>query len=454
VKKILVYGIGVSGLGAAEALMEIGKQIILYNDTPKDVTPDFYERLRASGGELVIGNGEKLLPQVEQIILSPSVTPENKIVAAAKEHGIECIAEVELASRLFKGSFAAVTGTNGKTTTTTLVGEFFKTLPEPSAIGGNIGVALSLATKGLNAKSWVAAELSSFQLEGIVRFKPKVAAILNLTPDHLEYHHSMENYARAKQRIFLNQDDSDYTVLNYDDIAVRSWAQKTRGQVCYFSRKRQLEQGIYMENGNFVIRWGGDKITVCRKDELQIFGGHNEENVLAALACAYFAGVTPENMRGVLKTFKGLEHRLEYVETVDGVKYFNDTKATNTDSTIKALDAFEHNRVILLAGGYDKGTELTALMQKVKEKTDALILFGAARIRFAAAAEAAGVKSVIMVKNMDEALHEAHTLAVPPQVVLLSPACSSFDQFPNFVVRGRVFKELVHKLSTTPAKEE
>ena len=253
----------------------------------------------------------------------------------------------------------------------------------------------------------------------------------------------------------MNQDATDYTVLNYDDPLVRSWAAHTRGQLCYFSRAKELERGVFLRGGQFVIRWGGKELTVCHKDELHIFGGHNEENVLAALACAYFAGVTPDDMRQVLRSFQPLEHRLEYVETIAGVPYYNDSKATNTDSAVKALQAFPQGHVVLLAGVYDKGTPLAELMQLVRERADALVLFGAARARFAAAAEEAGVTNITQVETLAQALAVARQLTVPPQVVLFSPACSSYDQFPNFVVRGRTFKELVRKLATdTPGREE
>ena len=341
---------------------------------------------------------------------------------------------------------AAITGTNGKTTTTTIVGEMFKRLPVPSAVGGNIGLALSKEVQGLPDEAWLAAELSSFQLEKVKSFCPDIAVVLNLTPDHLERHHTMEAYGDAKKNIFRKQRAGQVTVLNYDDPEVRSWAQESKAQICFFSRKTVLPQGIFMQNGNFVIKWNNTTKVVCNIDELKLFGGHNEENVLAAIAAGFFAGVAVEDMAEVLRNFHSIEHRLEYVRTLKGVPYYNDSKATNTDSAIKALEAFKQGHIILLAGGHDKLTELEPMMALVKEKCDALILLGEAKERFYAAAQAAGVQNIILVANYDEAVAKAYAMAQPPQVVLLSPACSSYDMFKNYPERGRYFKKLVQAL--------
>ena len=353
---------------------------------------------------------------------------------------------MELAYRLYGGHMAAITGTNGKTTTTTIVGEMFKRLPVPSAVGGNIGLALSKEVQGLPNEAWLAAELSSFQLEKVVSFCPDIAVVLNLTPDHLERHHTMEAYGDAKKNIFRQQGVEQVTVLNYDDPEVRSWANDSKAQICFFSRKTVLPQGIFMQNGNFVIKWNNTTKVVCNIDELHLFGGHNEENVLAAIACGFFAGVAIEDMADVLRNFRSIEHRIEYVKTIKGVPYYNDSKATNTDSTIKALEAFAKGHVILLAGGHDKGTELTAMMALAKEKCDALILLGEAKERFYEAAQAAGVANIHVVNSFEEAVNTAYSIAKEPQVVLLSPACSSYDMFKNYPERGRYFKELVNAL--------
>ena len=443
-KRVLVYGAGISGCGAAEELQSQGRQVLLYDDKERELASGFdQDAFVHKGGRIIFGGIDQLLPQVDLIVLSPGVPIDHAPVVAAQKRGVEIISEVELAYRNYPGQLAAITGTNGKTTTTSIVGAFFKTLPVKTAVGGNIGLALSKEAKGLGKDSWLAAEISSFQLEAVREFQPKIAVMLNLTPDHIERHHTLAAYAEAKKKIFARQDAGDYTVLNYDDPEVRTWGKLTHGTVCYFSRQAVLDNGIYMQDGNFIISWQGKKQVVCHKDEMLIFGGHNEENVLAAIACGYFAGVTVANMRQVLKTFKSLEHRIEYITTIKGVPYYNDSKATNTDSTVKALEAFPKGHIVLLAGGHDKLTDLQPMMELIREKTDVLILLGEAKERFNKAALAAGVKNIVLVDSFQEAVDKAYELAHEPQVVLLSPACSSYDMFHNYPERGRVFKKMV-----------
>ena len=448
-KAVIVYGAGISGRGAAEVLVRRGQQVFLYNDNPCTLDEELLAALRAVGGDLLVGEEAfaEALAKAGLLVLSPGVPCDNKnVLLAEKTEGVEVISEVELAYRLYGGHMAAITGTNGKTTTTTIVGEMFKRLPVPSAVGGNIGLALSKEVEGLPQEAWLAAELSSFQLEKVKTFRPDIAVVLNLTPDHLERHHSMAAYGEAKKNIFRQQGVSQITVLNYDDPEVRTWSKDSKGTICFFSRKTVLPQGIFMQNGDFVIKWNDTTKVVCNIDELKLFGGHNEENVLAAIACGFFAGVPLEEMADVLRNFRSIEHRLEYVRTLKGVPYYNDSKATNTDSAIKALEAFSKGHIILLAGGHDKLTELEPMMALVKEKCDALILLGEAKERFYAAAQAAGVENIVLADSFADAVHKAYAMAQPPQVVLLSPACSSYDMFKNYPERGRYFKELVNAL--------
>lgn len=448
-KPVIIYGAGISGRGAAEVLLHHGRQVYLYNDNPCRIEEELLDSLRAAGGDLVCGreNFRNLLGSAGLLVLSPGVPADNENVQAAEALGVETISEVELGYRLYKGHIAAITGTNGKTTTTTIVGEMFKRLPVPSAVGGNIGLALSKEVEHLPADGWLAAELSSFQLEKVSTFCPDIAAVLNLTPDHLERHHTMEAYGAAKKNIFARQGQQQVTVLNYDDPAVRSWAADSRGQICYFSRKKVLEQGVFMLEGNFVIKWKNKTETVCNINELHLFGGHNEENILAAIACGYFAGVSTADMAEVLRGFRSMEHRLEYVAEINGVRYYNDSKATNTDSTIKALEAFKDGHIILLAGGHDKMTELEPMMQVIKKKVDLLILLGEAKERFHKAALECGISNIRLADTFAQAVQMAHDAARAPQVVLLSPACSSYDMFKNYPERGRCFKKLVQELA-------
>ena len=448
-KPAIVYGAGISGRGAAEVLAHLDIQVFLYNDQPCTLDAALEQTLARVGGGLVVGpeGYAQLLAKAGLMVLSPGVPWDNpNVLLAEVVSGMEIISEVELAYRIYKGNMIGITGTNGKTTTTTIIGEMLKRLREPSAVGGNIGLALSKEVENLPPNAWLAAELSSFQLERVDSFCPDIAVILNLTPDHLERHHTMEAYGAAKKNIFKRQRSSQYTVLNYDDPIVREWASESQGQICYFSRKTVLPQGIFMQNGNFVIKWNNTTKVVCNKDELHLFGGHNEENVLAAIAAGFFAGVSIEDMADVLRNFRSIEHRLEYVKTIKGVPYYNDSKATNTDSAIKALEAFSAGHIILLAGGHDKGTDLAPMMALVQEKCDALILLGEAKERFYEAAVAAGVQNIHVVQSFKEAVDKAYSIAKAPQVVLLSPACSSYDMFKNYPERGRCFKDLVNAL--------
>lgn len=444
-KPVIVYGAGISGCGAAQVLADKGQQVYLYNDQPCTIKPELEKALAAVGGGLAIGEAayKKLLAEAKQLVLSPGIACDSANVLLAEQSGVEVISEVELGYRIYGGHIAAITGTNGKTTTTTIVGEMFKRLPVPSAVGGNIGLALSKEVEHLPKSAWLAAELSSFQLEKVTTFAPDIAVVLNLTPDHMERHHTMEAYGAAKANIFRFQKPEQVTVLNYDDAVVRSWGKETKAQLCYFSRKEELANGIYMHDGDFIISWQGEKHTVCNISELHLFGGHNEENVLAAIACGYFAGVSVSDMADVLRNFHSIAHRIEYVTTINGVPYYNDSKATNTDSTIKALEAFKDGHIILLAGGHDKLTPLEDMMNLVREKTDALILLGAAKERFNEAAIKCGVKNILLADSFEDAVNKAYALAKKPQVVLLSPACSSFDMFNNYPERGNYFKKLV-----------
>jgi len=291
----------------------------------------------------------------------------------------------------------------------------------------------------------VVAEISSFQLEGIIDFRPRVAAILNLTPDHIDRHRTLDTYREMKERIFANQRPEDYIVLNYDDPTVRAMAKRAPSQVVFFSRLEELDSGVYVKDGVIRIRWQNKIVDVCPVADLKIPGSHNVENALAACGVAYFAGAGPDAMARVLKSFTGVEHRIEPVETINGVTYYNDSKATNPESSIKALEAFP-GHIILIAGGRDKNTDLTEFMQLTEQRVDHLILLGEAAERFGQAAVQHGVSQIHYVKDYAVAVKLAHDLAKAPQIVLLSPACASYDMFNNYEERGRAFKDLVRRL--------
>lgn len=425
-KKVIVYGAGISGQGVADVLEHQGWEVKIYTDD--------------------MGGFEQLLDGVELLVLSPGVAPDKPEVQLARERGLKVLPEIEIAFNQFKGKMAGITGTNGKTTTTTLVGEMLKTLKVPVKVAGNIGLSLTKELEGLGEDAWVAAELSSFQLETVEKFAPEIACVLNLTPDHLERHHTLEAYYAAKQNICNKQSEKQYTVLNYDDTNIVTWSMSLHSQICYFSRTKELPEGVFVQDGKFVISWRGEEKTVCAIKDMQIFGPHNVENVLAAIAVGYLAGCSVEDMAKVIRNFPGVEHRLEYIRTINDVKYYNDSKATNTDSAVKALQAFPNNKIVLIAGGHDKQTDLGELMQCVHEHVAELILLGEAKERFAKAAQDSGISNIHLVKDYEEAVRLAHKLAKPSQVVLLSPACSSYDMFKNFEERGKKYKELVMAL--------
>ncbi len=445
-KKVLVLGAGISGISVACILQQIGARVTLSDAKAEEKIDKDLSALKAAGVKLELGNqNEDLLDGIDYLVLSPGISIYIPLVAAAQNRGITVVSEVEVAYRLSSAPMVAITGTNGKTTTTTLVGEILKTTGHPVAVGGNIGAALSEQTLDSTEKGFVVAEISSFQLEGVIKFRPHIAAILNLTPDHLDRHRSMTVYKEMKERVFVNQLPDDFIILNYDDVAVRGMAERAPSKVVYFSRQQELDSGIFVKDGTIRLKWDGKTIDICLVDAIKIKGGHNVENALAACAMGYFAGAQPEAMAEILKTFPGVEHRIEPVTEIAGVPYYNDSKATNPESSIKALEAFD-GHIILLAGGRDKNTDLTEFMQLAKAKVDHLILLGEAQGRFAEAAASNGVKNIHNVASFDEAVSLAHKLAKPPQVVLLSPACASYDMFNNYEERGKVFKELVRRL--------
>lgn len=445
-KNILVLGAGISGISVAYILRQLGAHVTLSDAKTADAINKDFSELEAAGVVLALGNqNEKLLAGMDYLVMSPGISIYIPLVTAAYGRGITVMSEVEVAYRLSSAPIVAITGTNGKTTTTTLIGEMLKTTGHQVSVGGNIGAALSEQALDTGADGFVVAEISSFQLEGIVKFRPHIAAILNLTPDHLDRHHSMAVYQEMKERIFANQQATDYLILNYDDVAVRAMAERSAGKVFYFSRQQRLETGIFLENGAIRLRWEGKIVDICEVNDIRIKGGHNVENALAACAAAYFAGVEPVNMAEILKAFPGVEHRIEPVAEINGVGYYNDSKATNPESSIKALEAFP-GHIILIAGGRDKNTDLTEFMQLVNQRVDHLILLGEAQERFAESAVRHGVKNIHRTASFAEAVTLAHSLAQPPQVVLLSPACASYDMFNNYEERGSIFKDLVSRL--------
>lgn len=443
----LVIGAGISGRSASLALVKHGGSVILNDMKAIDTTVAPWPELAAAGVQLLFGKQDTALLQgVDEVVPSPVISPEIPIMKEAIRLGLPIWSEVEVASRVTDADILGVTGTNGKTTTTTLLGEIMNATGRHTVVGGNIGYGLALQAEDLPAGDVVVAELSSFQLEFTNTMKAKAATILNITPDHLDRHHTMEAYAAAKERIFRNQDKSDFAVLNYDDERVRAMADDMTGIVVYFSTHGEVPVGAFYNDGELVLRMDGVDTVICHESDMHLFGKHNIQNCLAASLMAYVAGASLDVIRATLKSFKGVEHRLEKVRTIHGVTYYNDSKGTNVDASIKALEAFK-GHVILIAGGYDKKTPLDEFMALAKEKVDTLILLGDAADRFEEAAKKAGLTDIRKVGySMERAIFLARSIAKEPQVVVLSPACSSFDMYDNYEQRGRVFKGIVNAI--------
>ena len=448
-KKVLVIGAGISGFASAKLAKSFGAEVVLSDAKEEaDIKYDFQE-LRDKGIELVFGpQQESLLDDVDWVMVSPAVPERIPIIQAAYARKIRVLTEVELAYELAESPICAVTGTNGKTTTVTLLGLLLATHYNTVGVGGNIGVPLSEEVLRVGKGGCIAAEISSYQMEITKDFHPHIAAVLNVTPDHIVRHGSMEVYQQMKEKMFGQQTEEDFLVLNFDDEQTRGMKARAKAKVCYFSRREELAEGAFVRNNQLVIRWNGQEHSLCRVEELGIKGGHNVENALAAVASAFLAGCEPEKMIRVLKEFRGVEHRIEYVRELDGVAYYNDSKATNTDSAIKALETFADG-IVLLAGGDDKLTDLTDFMQLCKKRVSDLVLLGAAAERFEQEALKNGYPAEHIHRvgfSMEKAVEKAHALAKAPQVVLLSPACASFDMYDGMAQRGRDFKRLVNDL--------
>lgn len=457
-KKVLVVGLARSGIAAARLLASRGA-VVTANDSKNDPGPEAAEL--AALGVNVIGGGhpESLFLEADLIVLSPGVPTDLPVLKRARDAGIRMISEVELAGSFIKGRLIGVTGSNGKTTTTTLIGELLEALDEDVVMGGNIGYPLAGLVDRTTNDSWTVAELSSFQLESIDRLHVDVAVVTNVTPDHLDRHPSFEAYVDAKKRIFENQTESDWAVLNgCDDVVTRMGAAAVSRRVFFSSAGREVAPGaagIYVRDGFIRCDLLGDRgeIPVIALDDISLPGLHNVENVMAALAAAFCArGMRAEDvpeLRRKIKEFKGVEHRIEFVAEISGIKFYNDSKATNVDSTLKALESFSGN-IILILGGKDKGSDYTKLAALIAERVKLMVLIGAATDKIAA--QLAGVAPMVRADSMTDALAKAFEAGNPGDVILLAPACASFDMFSNYEHRGRVFKEAVLRMTGAPER--
>ena len=440
--KVLVIGAARSGMAGAEFLAKEGNQVVLTDMKQPAQTNGLEEQ----GVDFIWGEQPDVAAiQPDYIVMSPGVPLTIPPVRYAQENGIPVIGELELAYRNCKAEFAAITGTNGKTTTTTLIGELMKKTGRRVFVGGNIGVPVISYADQLQEEDIVVAEVSSFQLETVESFCPHLALMINLTPDHLDRHGDMAGYLAAKARIFENQKESDYLVLNYDDVALRELQAQSKGKVIFFSQKHKLEEGVYLDGEQVMLTLNGETVAICRADEIAIKGKHNLENAMGAIAFAYLSGVSPADIREVLMEFQGVEHRLEPVRTLNDVLYINDSKGTNPDSTIKAIEAYDRPLVIIL-GGKNKGVPFAELAQLVKQRVKKAVLVGQAKAELKEALTEADYHEFVEADSFEAAVATAANLAEPGDIVLLSPACTSWDMFSSFEERGRLFKQLVNKL--------
>ncbi|HSA91593.1 MAG TPA: UDP-N-acetylmuramoyl-L-alanine--D-glutamate ligase [Terriglobales bacterium] len=444
-QRILVVGLGKSGVASALFLKARGARVTVSDaKTEEELRQEIPSLLDAGIAVEAGGHGERTFRDQDLIVVSPGVPVDVPQLEQARALGVPVIGEIELASRFLSGHIVAITGSNGKTTTTALSGEVISWGGYETLVGGNIGTpAISLVADS-TSDTYVVLEVSSFQLETIQSFHPFIAVVLNVSPDHLDRHRSFENYVAAKARIFENQNESDFAVLNFDDPTCRDLAKKTRAHVRWFSRKGEVESGAWAADGK--IWWrddDNDRQELMPVSSIPLKGAHNLENVLAAACCGRIVGAEPRRVASAVSEFKAVEHRLEYVATLNGVEFYNDSKATNVDATIKALESFSGGIHIIL-GGKDKGSDYSVLAPLLKARVRRVYTIGAAAEKIEQ--QIAGAAEVLRAETLENAVRRAAEAASPGEVVLLAPACASFDQFQNYEHRGRVFKEAVAAL--------
>lgn len=446
-KKVLVFGTGISGIGAVKLLEKVNAEVVLYDGNEKLCKEEIRKKLPADTRcEIVLGELPKeLLENLDLVVMSPGVPLDIPVVERIKDAGIPIWGEVELAYQMGAGTVLAITGTNGKTTTTALLGEIMKLFTDSVFVVGNIGNAYTGASLSMTKDSYTVAEISSFQLETIDTFAPKVSAILNITEDHLNRHHTMDEYIRVKELITANQTKDDYCILNYEDEVLRNFAEKCPAQPIFFSSERKLEKGAFLEGDTIYLKTETEKIEIAKIGELRILGKHNYENVMAASAMAYYAGVSVEIIHKAVTEFKAVAHRIEFVDEIDGVVYYNDSKGTNPDAAIKGIQAM-NRPTLLIGGGYDKESSYEEWIQSFGGKVKYLVLIGQTREKIQTAAHKCGFTNTILADNLEEAVSICAEKAETGDAVLLSPACASWGQFDNYEQRGDKFKEYVYQL--------
>mgnify|MGYP000319169724 FL=1 len=446
-KKVLVFGSGKSGIGASDLLAKVGAFPVIYDgnaETDKDAVvhkTDGTYPVNVYAGELP----KEVQDSLDLVVLSPGVPTDLPLVKSFYEQGLPVWGEVELAYRVGDGEVLAITGTNGKTTTTALLGKIMQDARESVFVVGNIGTPYTSKALEMKPNSVTVAEISSFQLETIDEFAPKVSAILNITEDHLNRHHTMEEYIRVKELITENQDTEDVCVLNYEDEVLREFGKHLTPRVVYFSSGRKLDEGIYLDGNKIILKDGEKEIEVVKTEDLKLLGKHNFENVMAAVAMAYYDGVSLDSIRKSICEFTAVAHRIEYVTEKKGVVYYNDSKGTNPDAAIKGIQAM-NRPTLLIGGGYDKQSGYDEWIEAFDGKVRYLVLIGQTKEKIKEAAEKHGFHDIILCEDLKEAVKVCEEKAQPGDAVLLSPACASWGQFDNYEQRGDMFKEYVRNL--------
>ena len=443
-KRALVVGLGKSGVASALFLKAQGARVTVSDTKSGDELRNEIPLLLDHGITVETGgHGDRTFRGQDLIVVSPGVPVDAPPLVQARSLGETVIGEIELAAQFLPGPMMAITGSNGKTTTTTLAGEILAAGGFPVLVGGNIGTpAISLAERA-KSDTVIVLEVSSFQLETIQTFRPKVAVVLNVTPDHLDRHHTFEIYVDAKARIFENQQASDFAVLNADDPTCVALAKRTRAQVFWFSRQKEVDRGAWVREGIILFRDRTGQREILLVADIPLKGAHNLENALAAVCAGALMSCAPEKIRQAVHDFKAVEHRLEFVATVGGVDYYNDSKATNVDATIKALESFPAN-IHLILGGKDKGSDYTVLNDQIRQRVKRIYTIGAAAAKIESQVKGA---EVVHAETLENAIRKAHSVAKAGDVVLLAPACASFDQFKSYEHRGQLFKEIVRGLA-------
>ena len=447
-ERVMVAGAGKSGIAASRMLLKLGGAVLLY-DSNADLNESSIRQNFDDDKDVKVVLG-KLQPSdlkdITLCIISPGIPLDADFVGVLDDCGVAVWSEIQLAFSKDKGKVVAITGTNGKTTTTTLTGELLKKKYPQTFVVGNIGLPYTETALMSTEESMTVLEVSSFQLETITDFHPHVSAILNITPDHLNRHHTMEEYIRVKEDIASNQTKEDYCILNYEDPVLREFGESgIEPRVIFFSSAHELDEGIFLRGRDIILKKGGEETKVLNVDELQILGTHNHENAMAAIAMALCCGVELDSIREGLREFKAVEHRIEFVRNRGGIKFYNDSKGTNPDAAIKAIQSMP-GRIVLIAGGYDKHSEYDEWIEAFDGRVKELILMGQTREAIDRCARAHGFQNIVFVDDMEEAVKTAYSYADMGDCVLLSPACASWGMFKNYEERGRIFKECVMNL--------